>query len=132
MYKQFIKNRVGLIGVTDIREELALSQEIAGNVLARNSQFARGLDKQRPTSLAPLSPQQRDCLALAANGLTARESGEALRIKKVTVEKYRKIAMEKLHCKTLTQATCKAMYLGLIPFDACAQSAALGSLEVPS
>lgn len=106
---------------TDIREELALSQEIACAALALDPEFALRLDKCGIPAMW-LSPQQRDCLVLAAKGHTAKASGESLGIKASTVVTHRKVAVKKLNCKTLTHAACKALHLGLIPFSAREQS----------
>lgn len=61
-----------------------------------------------------LSDQQRVCLMWAAKGLTAKETAEIMRVATTTVVTHRNIAMRKLRCKTIAQAACMAMQMGLI------------------
>lgn len=62
----------------------------------------------------PLSDRERDVLAWAARGKTAAETSDILTISEETVSSHLRNAMRKLNAVNKTQATVRALYLGLI------------------
>jgi len=70
----------------------------------------RAIAAQRST----LSPRERECLVLAFQGLTARESGELLRCAERTVNYHLANAMAKLKVDSKLAAIQRACWLGAI------------------
>ena len=61
-----------------------------------------------------LSPRERECLVLAFQGLTARETGERLRCAERTVNYHIANAMAKLKVDSKLAAIQRACWLGAI------------------
>lgn len=69
----------------------------------------------QPLSFAKqLSEQERNCLLLAAKGMTSAQTASLLKIKKTTVETHRRKVLRKLSCNTLTQAVYQGICFGQI------------------
>lgn len=51
-----------------------------------------------------LTPQESQCLMMAAHGKTAKETAQTLGIKPATVETHRKTIKQKLQCANLAHA----------------------------
>ncbi len=62
----------------------------------------------------PLSPRERDCLQLTANGLRVSQIADRLMIADVTVHLHLRRARAKLTARTLPEAVSKAMLFGQI------------------
>lgn len=63
---------------------------------------------------SPLSPRESECLALAFEGLTARQTGERLRCTERTVNYHMANAMTKLRVDNKMSAIQRACWLGVI------------------
>jgi DNA-binding CsgD family transcriptional regulator len=63
---------------------------------------------------AKLSARQRECLRLAADGLTSREIAQALQISPRTVDQYLQQACERLGARRRTQAIAVFIELTLL------------------
>ncbi len=63
---------------------------------------------------SPLSPRETECLALAFEGLTARQTGERLRCTERTVNYHVANAMSKLRVDNKMSAIQRACWLGVI------------------
>ncbi|BCW88117.1 Transcriptional activator protein AnoR [Alphaproteobacteria bacterium SO-S41] len=82
---------------------------------ARRFQLASiGAAKEPP---APLSPRQRDCVALVALGKSDKEIAQRLGIKPVTVKSYIEDAMAHHHTTRRTQLVVRALFQGDISFS---------------
>jgi two-component system, NarL family, nitrate/nitrite response regulator NarL len=62
----------------------------------------------------PLTPRQRDILALTAEGLTAREIGDALGITANTVRTHRETSLRRLPARNITHAVAILLRRGEI------------------
>ena len=63
---------------------------------------------------SPLSPRESECLALAFEGLTARQTGERLRCTERTINYHMANAMAKLKVDNKMSAIQRACWLGVI------------------
>lgn len=63
---------------------------------------------------SPLSPRETECLSLAFEGLTARQTGERLRCTERTVNYHMANAMSKLRVDNKMSAIQRACWLGVI------------------
>jgi len=72
------------------------------------------LSRTLAVARSPLSPRELQCLKLAFQGLTARESGEALACSERTVNYHLANAMQKLKANSKATAIHRACSLGLI------------------
>jgi DNA-binding CsgD family transcriptional regulator len=75
-----------------------------------------------PSVSSPLTERERMCLALLADGLSAKLVADRLGITRKTVEFHLQSARRKLQAKTSVHAVARAMMLGLLPVS-CEQSA---------
>jgi LuxR family transcriptional regulator, quorum-sensing system regulator SolR len=66
------------------------------------------------TAGSPLSPRESECLALAFEGLTARQTGERLHCTERTVNYHMANAMSKLRVDNKMSAIQRACWLGVI------------------
>jgi LuxR family transcriptional regulator, quorum-sensing system regulator SolR len=64
--------------------------------------------------ICPLSPREKECLALAFDGLTAAETGEKLECSERTVNYYLANAMRKLGVDSKLAAVERAVWYGVI------------------
>lgn len=65
----------------------------------------------------PLSPRELECLLWAARGKTYTEIAAILGIAFGTVKTHLDVARFKLDCATLSQATARAVALGILTTD---------------
>jgi LuxR family transcriptional regulator, quorum-sensing system regulator SolR len=65
-------------------------------------------------TLCPLSPREKECLAVAFDGLTAAETGKRLDCSERTVNYYLANAMRKLHVDNKLAAVERAIWYGVI------------------
>ncbi|WP_225444711.1 helix-turn-helix transcriptional regulator [Pseudomarimonas arenosa] len=72
-----------------------------------------------------LTPRERQCLSLAATGMTSTEIGQRLAISPRTIEGYLASACAKLHVKSRQAAVARALAHGLIDEDS------VGRIEEP-
>ncbi len=86
-----------------------MSPPIAGRVLAA---FRRSAP--RPLEHEPLSPRERELLALLARGSSYGEAGEELGVSVNTVRTYIRGIYEKLQVHSKSEAVSKALRAGLI------------------
>jgi DNA-binding CsgD family transcriptional regulator len=68
-----------------------------------------------------LTNREMVCLYWAALGKTSGETAELLKVQPSTVEKHRKDAKKKLHCKSLAEAVFRGIQLGYVKPE-CATS----------
>ena len=80
----------------------------SGDVSASDTQSNQLPDK------APLSPRERECLMLAFNGLTARESSMQMTCTERTVNYHLANAMAKLRVENKLAAIQRACWIGAI------------------
>lgn len=64
-----------------------------------------------------LSPQEKNCLLLAAKGLTITETAKLLNIKKTSVATHRENILKKLSCRSIAQAIFEAVRLGHFTYE---------------
>jgi len=70
--------------------------------------------RARQSITGPLSPRERQVLALLAGGLTSGDAAERLAVSAETVQTHVRRAMSKLNARSRTQAVAVALQLGLI------------------
>jgi DNA-binding NarL/FixJ family response regulator len=90
-----------------------IQPSVAAKVVA---EFARLAAPARPGNAGlpePLSPREREILALVAEGLTNREIGLRLSLSEGTVKNYVTTILQKLGVQDRTQAALRARDLGL-------------------
>jgi DNA-binding CsgD family transcriptional regulator len=68
----------------------------------------------RPGSAIGLTPRQHSILSLIAKGLTNKEVASHLNISARTIEMHVALALERLNCRTRSEAVSRAMSLGLL------------------
>lgn len=61
-----------------------------------------------------LSPREIICLLFAAQGKTSQETAVLLKLKRSSVDTYRKSILRKLDCATIAEAIFKGMRYGLL------------------
>lgn len=71
---------------------------------------------------SPLTPREREVLALVARGLSNRSMAEQLGLSAETVKRHMTTILDKLHASSRTQALSLALQRGLIPSAAAAQA----------
>jgi len=74
---------------------------------------AKGKSPDKEVSGA-LTPRQREIMALVAEGLTGKEIGDRLNLSPRTVEMHIGLAMERLDCRSRSEAVKRAADLGMI------------------
>lgn len=105
----------GIVGKTDVRRIAAAARAVAsGRVLPSppgcpgavfgSPQACREFDR-RSDGVAPLGSREVQILELALRGYEQDEMSDRLGIAAATVRTYTRRAREKLHCRTLAQAT---------------------------
>lgn len=62
----------------------------------------------------PLTPRERECLQWTANGKTAWETAQILKLSEATVSKYLDQVAKKLRCVSKSQSVAKGIRLGII------------------
>jgi len=92
----------------------AFSHEIQLIALHFHTQMGERILSQEKHKQIRLSKRERECLLWAAEGKTAWETGEILKISENTVREYIKNACRKLNVHSKNHAVVKAMVLGLI------------------
>jgi DNA-binding NarL/FixJ family response regulator len=84
--------------------------------LARTVRFATGgspPSMQEILSPVPLTPRERQSLAMIAQGMTAREAAQRMGISPLTARKHRENLMRKLDLHSTAELTAYAVRLGL-------------------
>lgn len=83
----------------------SLSRRMSSRSLSEFPTRLRGNPRTDPSVVErPLTPRQRDIMALTADGLTAQEIGEALGIAMNTVRTHREKALRRLPARNTTHA----------------------------
>jgi ATP/maltotriose-dependent transcriptional regulator MalT len=68
----------------------------------------------RPGTAIGLTPRQHSILSLIAKGLTNKEIASHLNLSARTIEMHVALALERLNCRTRSEAVSRAMSLGLL------------------
>jgi DNA-binding CsgD family transcriptional regulator/tetratricopeptide (TPR) repeat protein len=68
----------------------------------------------RPGAAIGLTPRQHSILSLIAKGLTNKEIASRLNLSARTIEMHVALALERLNCRTRSEAVSRAMSLGLL------------------
>ena len=71
-------------------------------------------DASRPAAAIGLTPRQRSILSLIAKGLTNKEMASYLNLSARTIEMHVALALERLNCRTRSEAVSRAISLGLL------------------
>jgi len=71
-------------------------------------------DTSRPATAIGLTPRQRSILSLIAKGLTNKEIASHLNLSARTIEMHVALALERLNCRTRSEAVSRAISLGLL------------------
>ncbi len=71
-------------------------------------------DASRPAAAIGLTPRQRSILSLIAKGLTNKEIASHLNLSARTIEMHVALALERLNCRTRSEAISRAMSQGLL------------------
>jgi DNA-binding NarL/FixJ family response regulator len=61
-----------------------------------------------------LTPRETSCLLLAAKGKTVEESAKLMDVKACTVRTWRTNILDKLSCRSMTQAIFKGIHCGYV------------------
>jgi DNA-binding CsgD family transcriptional regulator len=97
------------------REQTTLGERLARSLNAIGSEVGQFLARRRGAIVAaPLTPRQLEVLRLAADGLSARATGQRLNIAAATVESHLENVYPRLGVTDKTSAVAEAMRLGLI------------------
>jgi DNA-binding NarL/FixJ family response regulator len=74
----------------------------------------RSESPSRPGTATGLTPRQHSILGLIAKGLTNKEIASHLNLSARTIEMHVALALERLNCRTRSEAVSRAMSLGLM------------------
>lgn len=95
-----------------------IEPSVAAKVVAELARLSSAYPQPRSTSIGglpePLSPREREILALVAEGLTNREIAGRLFLAEGTVRNYVTAILDKIGARDRTQAALRARELGLL------------------
>jgi DNA-binding CsgD family transcriptional regulator/tetratricopeptide (TPR) repeat protein len=98
-----LARRLGLRPFLDFLERDTIT---AGSLLSESA--------VRPGPVVGLTPRQHSILSLIAKGLTNKEIASHLNLSARTIEMHVALALERLNCRTRSEAVSRAMSLGLL------------------
>jgi DNA-binding CsgD family transcriptional regulator/tetratricopeptide (TPR) repeat protein len=98
-----LARRLGLRPLLDLLERDTIT---AGSLLSESA--------SRPGTAIGLTPRQHSILSLIAKGLTNKEIASRLNLSARTIEMHVALALERLNCRTRSEAVSRAMSLGLL------------------
>jgi DNA-binding NarL/FixJ family response regulator len=94
-----------------VRGEAFVTPSMAAKIL---EEFTRQVRPRKGTTLAGLSPREREVLELLTRGAVNKEIAAALKISENTVKNHLKNIMEKLHLENRVQVVAYALREGLV------------------